>query len=486
MPHAKVGQPKQLGFWAIYLLGINGVIGSGAFLLPQVIYQQMDLYSLLVLIFAAITVTMIALCYADLASRFSGAGAAWLYSYHAFGTFVGYELGIFVWFMGLCTMAAETVGLFTTLRGFIPAFKNDQVFLWSCVGLIVLFGIINLFGRTLVKWVDNISSAAKVITIIIFIVVGVFFIRFSNFTPVLPVSAESVGGFSSHFGNAFSNVFYFFTGFSLLPIAASQMKDPEKNLPRVLIFVMVTVTVLYALMFLVAIGILGARLANFDLPIAAAFQSAIGEWGYAIIIMGMICSIFGVGFAASFDTPAALASLATEHHMVPDFFGKSNRFDAPWVSILVTTVIGAILVTQSYFFLVGLIVLTAFIQYVPTILAVIKFKHTKQFPNNGFSLKGGFTIPIIALIISFYMIFQFTWLTVVFAIVVAIVGAIIYAFMDARKMGTNSSVEDLKALRFKKFFAEVGEADKEKIDALAQKTKEDIEKDLSHLEHKEK
>ncbi len=443
--------------------------------MPQVIYQQMDLYSLLVLIFAAVTVTMISLCYADLASRFSGAGAAWLYSYHAFGTFVGYELGIFVWFMGLCTMAAETVGLFTTLRGFIPAFRNQQVFFWSCIGLIVLFGVINLFGRTLVKWVDNISSTAKILTIVIFIVVGVFFIHSANFTPVLPAAAENPAGFAGHFGNAFSNVFYFFTGFSLLPIAATQMKDPEKNLPRVLIFVMVSVTVLYALMFLVAIGIMGARLADFDLPIAAAFQKAIGEWGYAIIIMGMICSIFGVGFAASFDTPAALASLATEHHMVPDIFGKVNRFDAPWVSILVTTVIGAILMTQSYLFLVGLIVLTAFIQYVPTILAVMKFKHTKQFPNNGFSLKGGYTIPIIALIISFYMVFQFTWETIVFAVVVAFVGALIFIFMDFDKMGKNTSVKDLKALRLRKYFSEVIESDKEKIASEEIKIKDDFD-----------
>ncbi|MBQ5500414.1 MAG: hypothetical protein IIT80_02540, partial [Aeriscardovia sp.] len=55
-------KPKQLGFWSIYLLGINGVIGSGAFLLPQTIYQYMDLMSIVVLIAAAITVSLIALC----------------------------------------------------------------------------------------------------------------------------------------------------------------------------------------------------------------------------------------------------------------------------------------------------------------------------------------------------------------------------------------------------------------------------------------
>lgn len=88
-------KPKKLSFISIYFLGINGVIGSGTFLLPSVIYRDMNLASVLVLLCTAITVSMIALCYADLASRFTGSGAAWLYSYHAFGRFTGYELGIF-------------------------------------------------------------------------------------------------------------------------------------------------------------------------------------------------------------------------------------------------------------------------------------------------------------------------------------------------------------------------------------------------------
>lgn len=112
--------PKKLSFISIYFLGINGVIGSGAFLLPQTIYKDMNLMSVAVLIFAAITVSMIALCYADLSSRFTDSGAAWIYSYNAFGHFVGYELGIFIWFLGCCTYAAEIVALLTTLKSMWP------------------------------------------------------------------------------------------------------------------------------------------------------------------------------------------------------------------------------------------------------------------------------------------------------------------------------------------------------------------------------
>lgn len=88
-------KPKKLSFISIYFLGINAVIGSGTFLLPAKIYHEMNLMAIVVLLLTAVVVSMIALCYADLSSRFKGSGAAWLYAYHAFGRFTGYELGVF-------------------------------------------------------------------------------------------------------------------------------------------------------------------------------------------------------------------------------------------------------------------------------------------------------------------------------------------------------------------------------------------------------
>ena len=221
--------PKKLTFMSIYFLGINGIIGSGAFLLPQSIYKDMDLLSVVVLLSAALTVGLIALCYADLASRFTGSGAAWLYSYNAFGRFAGYELGVFTWFLGCCTYAAEVVAFLTTLKSFVPAFNQSSVYFAVGIGLVLLFSIINFFGRALVKIIDNTSSIAKLSTIILFIIVGMFFMHIANFHPVLPAAAaKGVGPFFHHFGAAFSVVFYLFSGFSFIPIAASQMKDPAK------------------------------------------------------------------------------------------------------------------------------------------------------------------------------------------------------------------------------------------------------------------
>lgn len=423
--------PKKLSFISIYFLGINAVIGSGTFLLTSVIYRYMNLTAILVLLCTAVTVSMIALCYADLSSRFTQSGAAWLYSYNAFGRFAGYELGIFTWFLGCTTLSAEVVALLTVLKSFLPIFKNNAVYIGSIIFLILLFSVINFFGRSWIKIVNNISAAAKIITLIVFIIIGAFFIKKSNFTPVIPHAAlTGVTPFFKHFGDAFTPIFYLFTGFSFIPIAAKQMNNPEKNIPRVLVAVMTSVTILDCLMLLVAIGLSGQKLGSYSNPLASALKTGVGQWGFAFMIIGMLISIFGVAFSASFNTPSLIASLANEHGMLPKWIGKKNKHDAPWVGIILTAILSAALATQSYLFLVSCTVLASFVQYVPSILAVIKFKHSNEYPTHGFSLPGKYTIPIIALIISCYMVTNFTLKTLLLGAVVAVLAAACYFFID--------------------------------------------------------
>ena len=118
------------------------------------------------------------------------------------------------------------------------------------------------------------------------------------------------------------------------------------------------------------------------------------------------------------------------HPLLPNMVGKKNKHDAPWVGIIFTAVLSGALDTQSYLFLVSCTVLASFVQYVPSILAVIKFKHSNEYPTHGFLLPGKYTIPIIALIISCYMITNFTPKTLLLGAVVAVIATARYFFID--------------------------------------------------------
>lgn len=420
---------KKLSFLSIYLLGINGILGSGTFLLPQQIYNSVGvLWGIVCILIGGIATILIAFCYADLAGRFSDSGAAWLYSYETYGSFVGFEVGVFVWFAGITSISAEIAALVRTLKNVFPFLEDHNAGVLFGIGLIILLGVVNLFGVSFVALIDNLSSGLKLLIVVFFVVVGIFFMKLHNFEPLIPHSM-AIGGksFLKNFGNAYSNVFYMFIGFSFLPIAAKKMKDPKKNLPKALISIMLSVAVIYLMVQVVVIGVLGKGVGTTGIPVAEAMKYAVGNWAYYIIIIGSSLSIFGVAFAFSFNVPEIAASLANEHALLPKFFGKQNKYSAPWVSIILTIVVSSfLLLLGDYQFLVTCTVGATFVQYVPSILATIKLRNSKKFPNTSFKLKGGWLIPILALLSSCYVLVGFNWKVITITISVFIIALIIY------------------------------------------------------------
>src|SRR5699024_3517778 len=115
---------KSLSFSSVLLLGVNGIIGSGIFLLPGSLYQQAGNWSVLLVTLAGIATTLVALNYAVLASKIDEDGGAWVYANRAFGPAVGFQIGWLSWFLGVITISAEIAAFLTTLTDFIPALQQ--------------------------------------------------------------------------------------------------------------------------------------------------------------------------------------------------------------------------------------------------------------------------------------------------------------------------------------------------------------------------
>lgn len=421
---------KTLSFGSVVLLGINGIIGSGIFLLPGTLYQQSGKWSVLATMSAGIATTLIALCYAAMASKIDDDGGAWVYADRAFGRFVGFQTGWFGWFLGVITIAAEIAAFLTTLGGLVPAVKSKPVYLTIALVILILLVLLNLVGSRLLTVIDNLSSALKIAILAMFVIATLFFVSRHPFQ-----FTGSGTGFSG-FRQSFAATFYMYTGFSFLPVAAKKMANPEKTLPRALIVVMAIVIAVYALAETATIGILGTKLSGNALPVANAMAEIVGSWGKTLVLSGMLVSIIGVAIAVSFDTPVEMASLANEKQLLPAVFGRKNASGTPTVAVLVTIGLAALLVLSgSYLFLVNLIVLAAFFQYITTILAWFKLRRDPSLPV-GMKMPGGPVLPALGLLIILYLMISLNWVTWLIAAAMAIVGCIVYAIDDRRKHPT--------------------------------------------------
>ncbi|MDR3673613.1 MAG: APC family permease [Holophaga sp.] len=392
----------KLGFWSIVLFGINGVIGSGIFLLPG---KAMDLIgpgSVFVYLFVAAVVMTIALCFAECAGRFTRNGAAYVYAREAFGAFVGFEVGILSWAVRIIAWAALAAGFVTALSSLWPPALHEPSRTLIVLAILLGLGSLNLLGVRPMRLVNNLVTVGKLLPLVVFVLVGVWFIAGSRFQPMFPRGLTR-----DTFGTTGLVIFYAFTGFEGMAVAAEDMDDPRRNLPMALMVVMGLCGTIYFAVQAIAVGTLGPALARSSAPVADAASVFMGSCGKWMVALGALVSIGGINVAASFMAPRTGVALATDR-IVPARFAELNRFGVPWVSILATVLVAVpVALSGSFVQLAAISMVSRFAQYLPTCLAVLVLRRRNGLPR-GFTIPFGPVIPLTAALACLWLLTKAT------------------------------------------------------------------------------
>ena len=423
-----MAKDKKISPFSAFLLGVDGMVGSAIFLLPGSLYSKAGNSLIGILLVSGVSALLLALCYAALSSETKQNGAAWLYAYKEFGRFAGFEVGFFTWFQGVITITTEIAAFLTSLKLFIPQLSDKLVYDIAGIAIVFIIAIIGLMGDRVSSIADNIATFLKIGVLLIFVLAGIWFIHRINFVSNAHYSFHSVN-------NAFSNAFYMFTGFAFLPVAAAQMRNPRKNLPRELLAVIISVTLLYIATVVVAIGTVGPSIAHSSLPLAIAFAKHFGNLGKIIITVGTVGSVLGVAISLSYSTPYVASSLANEHQLLPQFFGKKSKSGAPYVAIIITAGLCALLILSGgYLFLVPCTIIISLVQYFSTSLVMFvkqwrRQRHQEQLPQGAFNLRGGILVPVLSLLVCVYILVNLKLKVILFGIIALICGIALY-FID--------------------------------------------------------
>jgi len=389
----------KFGLWSIVLLGINSIIGTGIFLLPNRAYALMGPSSLLILLFDAFLAGCLALCFAEVAGFFSRNGGPYLYAKAAFGDFVGYEVGVLKLVVTIIAWAAMAVGFATALGAAFPFFAGDTMKNLIAAVLIGGLTIMNIAGVKISKILNNLMTISKLVPLCVFIAVGLFFVNGSNFTPFVPTHMAD-----GAFANAAITMFFAYTGFEAIAVAAEDFKDPKKDLPRGIILTMIIVTIIYMLVVGISIGILGPDLAVDKAPIQTAFGRAVGPVGAYFILLGTLFSMGGINLAESFIAPRACTSLA-EDGMLPAFLNRRTSWGTPWASSVVVAILSILLAwSGSFTTLAAIRAVSRFTQYLPTVLSVIVFRRKWKDRERTYKIPGGIFVPVVAFLTSLWML----------------------------------------------------------------------------------
>lgn len=383
---------QNLGFFSMVLLGINGIIGSGIFLLPGKVMALSGNWSAIVYLIVTMIVLSIAWCFAQCASLFDRNGGAYLYAKEAFGDFVGFEIGMMRWVVGTIAWASIVVGFMTALGSLWPSLTEEPIRSSLIFLLIASLSVLNIFDIKLFKLFNNWITVAKLIPLIFFVCLGVFFVESSHYQPLRWEEFEW-----NSFGSSALIIFYAFGGFETLVVAAGEMKNPKKNLPLAVMVAISFTSILYFLIQWIAIGVLGEALSSSTAPLSDAAHLLIGEGGRWLVSISMLISIGGINLAASFITPRSGVALA-EDGLLPRWIAQRSSYGTPTGAILITAFFTFIFALSGTFSqLIIMSVIARFAQYLTTSLAIYVLHKRMNFKRGFFQRALYKIVPLIAL-----------------------------------------------------------------------------------------
>jgi amino acid transporter len=414
--------------WDLVAIAINGIIGAGIFGLPSKVFALIGSYSLIAFVVCAVVVTLIILCFAEVGSRFDETGGPYLYAREAFGPAVGFEIGWLIWLARLTAFAANVNLLVAYLGYFLPS-ASDPFWRASIITIVVaVLTTINLIGVRQAAIVSNAFTVGKLIPIIIFIAVGLFFLN----PPAFTLGARPTTG---AFSQSVLLLIYAFTGFEMAAIPAGEVRDPKRNLPHALLIAIGVVALLYILIQVVCVGTL-PELAQSEKPLADAGMRFMGGAGAAIISAGAIISITGnlnILVLSGSRVPFAMA----EQKQLPSLIGKVHpRFSTPYISILMTAGLMLLFALQTSFVkALTISAIARLVTYGATCLSLPVFRRRSDAPPAAFRLRGGTLIAVLSLILAAWLLTSARKEALAAAIAAAVGLSIylVYAFYSRRR-----------------------------------------------------
>lgn len=382
------------------LLGVNGVVGAGIFLLPGRIAHVVGGMSWAVYVGCASLCFLIALCYAEMGSRYGRTGGAYLYARSAFGPFVGFVVGWIVWLSAVLGWTSLSVGLADTLGHLVtPAFQAPGGRAAVIVILVGSLSFINLRGARAGALANNFFSVLKLLPLAIFVSLG------SLHPAGSPFSAEPHWRGFEDLHEVLLWGFFLYSGFEEVCVPAGETHDPQRNVPRALFIVLGSATVVYVLVQTVAQAAYPG-LGNADrAPLAEAAQFFLGAGGLLLVGAGSLVSVLGTNTSIAFTGPRSLFALASDGYISPRLAAVDPRHHTPATAIVVT---GALVTTLPFIDLLGfehvtlenlvrMSALATLLQYISTCSAVLVLRARKEETAPAFRAPGGIVVPIVAL-----------------------------------------------------------------------------------------
>ncbi|MCY8449712.1 amino acid permease [Bacillus spizizenii] len=432
---------RTLSAFDLTLLGIGCVIGTGIFVITGTVAATGAGPALIIsFILAGLACALAAFCYAEFSSSIPISGSVYSYSYVTLGELLAFLIGwdlMLEYVIALSAVATGWSSYFQSLlAGFnlhipaaltgAPGSTPGAVFnLPAAVIILIITAIVSRGVKESTRF-NNVIVLMKIGIILLFIIVGIGYVKPDNWSPFMPFGMKGVIVSAA-------TVFFAYLGFDAVSNASEEVKNPQKNMPVGIISALAVCTVLYITVSLVLTGMMPYTKLNVGDPVSFALKFVDQDAVAGIISVGAIIGITTVMLALLY-AQVRLTFAMSRDGLLPGLFAKVHpSFKTPfrntWLTGIVAAGIAGFINLGTLAHLVNMGTLAAF-----TVISIAVIVLRKKYPEIKASFRVPFVpvVPIISAGICLWFMYSLpgvTWLS----FVIWIAGGALVYFLYSRK-----------------------------------------------------
>src|SRR6266404_5608512 len=401
---------------------VNSTIGAGIFVLPALVAKGLGPAAPLAFIACALAMVLFVTCFAVAGSRVSLTGGLYAYVEVAFGRYVGFLAGVLYCLTAVAAVAGVVNVFVDSIAALAPVLENSILragLMFLVYGTLVF---INVRGVRKGAGAVTVVTIAKLLPILLFVCVGIFFIHPAN------IGWSGWPG-SKALGDSVVVLMFAFVGIEVALIPSGEVKNPARTVPRSAYLALVITTVIYIMIQLVAQGTLGADLANHSTaPLAEAAALFLGNLGRTILLVGATISAFGFVTSDILSSPRMLFAFGRDGVLPAWFAHVHPRYRSPDVAIISYAIIAfALSLTSSFAALAVLSNVAVLLMYL-LCCAACWFLVQQNVRADGvpFNFPGVKIVPTIAIIAIVWILAHATWWEFAINAAVLVVASLLY------------------------------------------------------------
>ena len=437
---------KSLGAAAALSTVVGMVIGGGVFFKPQAVYTLTGGapgLGMISWVLAGIMTIAGGLTAAEVSAAIPKTGGMMVYIEEIYGKKLGFLTG---WMQSVlffpATIAALAVMFGQQSAGLLG---NEGLSLPLALGVILLISVLNTLGSKTSGLIQTISTAGKLIPLVLIIVFG--FIKGSGSNPVMqPIVAEGLSPMGV-IGQVLIAILFAYDGWINVGAIAGEMKDPGKDLPKAIVGGLSLVMAVYVVINLAYLWVLPAdQLAQYASPASAVAEQIFGPMGGKFVTVGILVSVFGALNGYLLTGPRVTYTLGA-NKTLPDALGKLSANGCPANATFAVAILACLYALSGQFnLLTDLSIFAVWVFYVLTFIGVIKLRKDQPNLHRPYKVPLYPIIPIIAILSGAFVVLNQLLLSglentmiSLGGVVITLIGLPVYNYMSKKNGNSNSA-----------------------------------------------